>query len=243
MFTVGAPGVEVHAGRLRTVLVGLTLATAAVVVQLLTPLLVPGAAPSAGAQTTQVSTTVAASSSPSTATTTVGAPVTSAPKVAESVNDRSSTRKVQLIVGALTALGVLFGVLVAMYWRATKPLPAHLEGLDLLATRRYRKAPDGTREVLLASLDARRPDPSEAEIVADAQLLPDGHVGAAETIANVAPAALSGTPGAFDRAETELGRSNGAPFVVAPPPYPPEYPPSSMPLVAAHETGLDAEVE
>jgi hypothetical protein len=215
MFVVGAPGMTFRGGRVRTFFVAITIGLGAVVA--------PVAGVSAVAQTTQVSTTVAAPAAASTVTTVAGTPAASAAKPTESVNDRSSTRKVQIIVGALTALGLLFGVLVATYWRATKPLPAHLEGLDLLATRRFQKAPDDGREVLLADLDARRPEPSEAEIVPDAQLLPDGHIGAVEQaeIPAYASRALAEAPSAVDSAVTELGRSNGAPFVTAPPPYVP----------------------
>jgi hypothetical protein len=227
MFAVGAPGVNIRAGRVRAILVGTVIGLGAVCV--------PFGAASVGAQTTtQVSTTVAAPAVGSTATTVAGAPAVSAAKPATSVNDRSSTRKVQLIVGALTALGLLFGVLVAMYWRATKPLPAHFEGLDLLATRKFQNAPDETREVLLANLDAQRPEVSEVEIVPDAQLLPDGHVGelvgehvdesGEVEVPTYTPSAFAEEPSSVDSAVTELGRSNGAPFVAAPPTYTPAQP-------------------
>jgi hypothetical protein len=157
----------------------------------------------AAAQTDQAATTTIASTPSSvpgqTATTVTG--TTTAPAKA-AVNDRSSTRKIQMITGALTALGLLFGGLVVWYWRSTKPVPAHLEGLDLLATRKFQKAPDEVRDELLADLDAQRPEPSQAVIVPDAQILPDGHVGdiAYEQVA-----------------ATEVGRSsNGARIVVAP---------------------------
>jgi hypothetical protein len=217
MFAVGASGVNIRAGRVRAIFVGTVIGLGAVCLPF-------GAASVAAQTTTQVSTTIAGPAAGGTATTVAGAPAVSVAKPATSVNDRSSTRKVQLIVGALAALGLLFGVLVAMYWRATKPLPAHFEGLDLLATRKYQNAPDETREVLLANLDAQRPEVSEAEIVPDAQLLPDGHIGQVGEVEAYASLALAEEPAAIDSAVTELGRSNGAPFVLAPPPYTPPQP-------------------
>jgi hypothetical protein len=240
MFAVGAAGVTLRTGRVRTILVGtiIGLGGVACVASVVGGVVAgPFGGASVGAQTTQVSTTVAAPAAGSTVTTVAGAPAASAPPAATSVNDRSSTRKVQIIVGALTALGLLFGVLVTLYWRATKPLPAHLEGLDLLATRQFQKAPDEAREDLLADLDSRRPELSEAPIVADAQLLPDGHVGGGigGAVSDLATAASVEDLSSVDSAVTELGRSNGAPFVVPQPTFPPN---ATFPAVEAEPAHL-----
>jgi hypothetical protein len=179
---------------------------------------------SASAQTDQAATTTVVTTATVTTTTVTtteagptGASTTTTVLAGSSVNDRSSTRKIQLITGALTALGLLFGGLVVWYWRSTKPVPAHLEGLDLLATRKFQKAPDDVRDDLLADLDAQRPEPSQAAIVPGAQILPVGHVGEI----------------AYEEVEaTEVGRSNGARLVVAPSSVAPS---SGAPSSVAHE--------
>jgi hypothetical protein len=198
---VGVQGSHRHVRPVRLVVAVLVAVFAALVFTTIAP------TPSrVGAQQTPV-TTVAAPQTGS-STTSVAA--------STSVNDRSSTRKVQMIVGALTALGLLFASLVVWYWKSTKPVPAHLEGLDLLATRKYQRAPDDTRDVLLARLDAKRPDPAPPTILPDAQILPDGHVGHLGAAVAVANETVASHQSLDAHAATQLGNSNGA-RLVAPP--------------------------
>jgi hypothetical protein len=98
--------------------------------------------------------------------------VTVSPTDAQSVNDRSATRTINLIIGGLTLLGV--GMLAATIWtwRATKPLKPQMEGLDLLAQRRWHRASVDTRAAILEDIRAVRgplptPDisPSTADLV------------------------------------------------------------------------------
>jgi hypothetical protein len=170
---------------------------------LLGPLLsIAGPRPAVGAAAEQAATTTTVAASTASTSPSAGAGASPTTPAKTAVNDRSSTRKIQTITAALAALGLLFAGLVVWYWRSTKPVPAHLEGLDLLATRKFQKAPDEVRDELLADLDAQRAEPREASIVPDAQILPDGHVGEI----------------AYEQAAaTELGRaSNGARIVSAP---------------------------
>jgi hypothetical protein len=79
---------------------------------------------------------------------------------ANSINDHSSSRTVNIIIAALTALG-LFMLLVAIWlWRASRPVPPHLEGLDLITKRRWLRSDPNRREHLLDSIrEVRGPAP------------------------------------------------------------------------------------
>lgn len=102
-----------------------------------------------------------------------------------------------------------------------------------MASRRFLRADESTRQALLGAIDAARPGSAAAEILPGTVLLDDGHVGdldGAEDDDNVAtPHRIPGGNGLTPPAdvETELGRSHGAPFVT-PPSYPASYPPPSM---------------
>ena len=80
--------------------------------------------------------------------------------VANSINDRSSSRTVNIIIGALSALGLLMLFVAIWLWRASRPLPPHLEGLDLITKRRWLRSDTNRREHLLDSIrEVRGPAP------------------------------------------------------------------------------------
>jgi hypothetical protein len=96
--------------------------------------------------------------------------VTVSPTDAQAVNDRSATRTINLIIAGLTLLGV--GMLAATIWtwRVTKPLKPQLEGLDLLAQRRWHRASVDTRAAILDDIRAVRgplPEPDISPSTAD----------------------------------------------------------------------------
>lgn len=79
---------------------------------------------------------------------------------ANSINDHSSSRTVNLIIGALTALGLLMLLVAIWLWRASRPVPPHLEGLDLITKRRWLRSDTNRREHLLDSIrEVRGPAP------------------------------------------------------------------------------------
>jgi hypothetical protein len=80
--------------------------------------------------------------------------------VANSINDRSSSRTVNIIIGALAALGLLMLLMAIWLWRASRPVPPHLEGLDLITKRRWLRSDTNRREHLLDSIrEVRGPAP------------------------------------------------------------------------------------
>jgi hypothetical protein len=80
--------------------------------------------------------------------------------VANSINDRSSSRTVNIIIGALAALGLLMFLVAIWLWRASRPVPPHLEGLDLITKRRWLRSDTNRREHLLDSIrEVRGPAP------------------------------------------------------------------------------------
>jgi hypothetical protein len=79
---------------------------------------------------------------------------------ANSINDHSSSRTVNIIIGALTALGLLMLLVAIWLWRASRPVPPHLEGLDLITKRRWLRSDTNRREHLLDSIrEVRGPAP------------------------------------------------------------------------------------
>jgi hypothetical protein len=79
---------------------------------------------------------------------------------ANSINDRSSSRTVNIIIGALAALGLFMLVVAIWLWRASRPVPPHLEGLDLITKRRWLRSDTNRREHLLDSIrEVRGPAP------------------------------------------------------------------------------------
>src|SRR3954464_5217899 len=112
-------------------------------------LLVAGRAAPVAAQTTTAPVPPAAPA-PSTTAATAG--------------DEGSTRTVNRIIFVLVAFAVVLIGLAIWYWRATKPLPRHLDGLDVMGTRQWRHAGPGQRSSLLAPVHERRADLSGAGV-------------------------------------------------------------------------------
>jgi hypothetical protein len=79
---------------------------------------------------------------------------------ANSINDQSSSRTVNIIIGALAALGLLMFLVSIWLWRASRPVPPHLEGLDLITKRRWLRSNTNRREHLLDTIrEVRGPAP------------------------------------------------------------------------------------
>src|SRR5947209_2623813 len=91
---------------------------------------------------------VAGRAAPVAAQTTTAPAPTAAPSpltTAATAGDESSTRTVNRIIFVLVAFAVVLIGLAIWYWRATKPLPRHLDGLDVMGTRQWRAAGPGER--------------------------------------------------------------------------------------------------
>jgi hypothetical protein len=86
---------------------------------------------------------------------------------AASAGDEASTRTVNRIVAVLVAFAIVLVGVALWFWRATKPTPRHLDGLDMLGTRRWRQAGPADRSVLLAPVHQRRGEADGADVAAD----------------------------------------------------------------------------
>jgi hypothetical protein len=122
--------------------------------------------------------------------------------VANSINDKSSSRTVNIIIGALIALGLLMLLVAIWLWRASRPVPSHLEGLDLITKRRWLRSDENRREHLLDSIREVRGAAPTPSLVGEPEPIESG------------PA----MPISFDAASTSLGvpSSPGVPIVSAP---------------------------
>jgi hypothetical protein len=121
--------------------------------------------------------------------------------VANSINDQSSSRTVNIIIGTLVALGLLMLLVARWLWRASRPVAPHLEGLDLITKRRWLRSDENRREHLLDAIrEGRGPAPT-ASLVGEPEAIEPG------------PA----MPISFDAAATSLGvpSSPGVPTVSA----------------------------
>ena len=79
---------------------------------------------------------VAAQSDSSTVPTSVV--VATAPTSAVEVGDPESTRRINRVIVALLGLAVLFAAITVWFWRVTRPVAAHLEGLEIIGRSRLR---------------------------------------------------------------------------------------------------------
>ena len=98
--------------------------------------------------------------------TTAPAATTAAPAVSTTVataGDTASTRTVNRIVAVLMAFAVILVGLAIWFWRATKPVPRHLDGLDMMGTRRWRQGGPAERSTLLAPVHERRGEEDGAD--------------------------------------------------------------------------------
>lgn len=120
--------------------------------------------------------------------------------VSASVDDGSSTRLVNRIIGALSALGIVMLATTVWLWRSSRPVAPHLEGLDLITKRRWLRAHDGRRDDLLASIRDGRGAAPPPNIVLDGHAISTGP-------------AMPVSPTASD---TSLGVAGGGPDAVVP---------------------------
>src|SRR5262245_27418530 len=118
------------------------------------------APPRAHAQTT---TEPAGTSAP--AGSTLGRVATSTSLVP--AGDKASTRTVNRIVLALLALGGLVLVLTMWLWRTSKPVPRHLDALDAMGSRQWRRASVAARSTMLAPVHERRGEIRDEELIAE----------------------------------------------------------------------------
>src|SRR5215207_10722715 len=109
-----------------------------------------GAGSRAGAQTSSIASGVTAASSTTAAT----------------AGDDGSTRTVNRIVAVLVAFAVVLVGVAIWFWRATKPVARHLDGLDVMATRKWREGGSAQRSALLAPVHERRGEERD-ELVAE----------------------------------------------------------------------------
>jgi hypothetical protein len=133
---------------LRCVILGMLLSA--------TGLALGGVATVAAQTTTAPPASTSANSVPATATT--AAPTT---------GDAKSSRTVNRIVLALLSLAGLLAILAIWLWRATKPKPSHLDGLDAMGSRRWRAASPEGRAALLAPVHERRGEIRDEQLIAE----------------------------------------------------------------------------
>ena len=110
----------------------------------------------------QTSTTVAPIPAAPVAATTAVAVTTTVPKA----GDAASTRTVNRIVAVLVGLAVVLLGVAVWFWRSTKPVPRHLDGLDLMGTRPWQDADPGGRSALLAPVHERRGEERDDDLIA-----------------------------------------------------------------------------
>ncbi len=134
----------------------------------------------------------------------------------ESVNDASSTHRLQLIAAGLALLGIVLIGFTIWYWRATRPEHRALAPLEVMSDRKWRSADTGEQR---RSLDeVRAPDspvlatarvaapPTDFAVLAAGRLLPsiDDHAGFGDLVeATVTP---EGEPHAGEPAVVEPDR-------------------------------------
>jgi hypothetical protein len=88
---------------------------------------------------------------------------------AATAGDAASTRTVNRIVAILLALAVVLVGVAIWFWRATKPVARHLDGLDVMGTRRWHRSGSGERSTLLAPVHERRAESDADDVVAEPQ--------------------------------------------------------------------------
>lgn len=90
-----------------------------------------------------------------------------APTTSATAGDEASTRTVNRIVLVLVVFAVLLVGMAIWFWRSTKPVPRHLDGLDVMGTRRWREGDSATRSTLLAPVHERRSDERDVDLIAE----------------------------------------------------------------------------
>jgi hypothetical protein len=127
----------------------------------------------------------------------------------ESVNDASSTHRLQLIAAGLALLGLALVGFTIWYWRATRPEHRALAPLEVMSDRRWRKSDVGEQRRTLD--EVRAPDspavvpaaspPDDLAVLSASRDLPsiDDHAGFGDLVdAAVTPERADPAPGAPD---------------------------------------------
>jgi hypothetical protein len=102
--------------------------------------------------------------------TTVPPATTAAPAPSTTVvtaGDEASTRTVKRIVLVLVLFAIVLVGMAIWFWRATKPVPRHLDGLDMMGSRRWREGGPPERSALLAPVHERRSDERDGDLIAE----------------------------------------------------------------------------
>jgi hypothetical protein len=102
--------------------------------------------------------------------TTAPSAMTAAPAPTTTVataGDEASTRTVNRIVTVLVSFAILLLGMAIWFWRATKPVPRHLDGLDIMGSRRWRESVPAERATLLAPVHERRSDERDDDLIAE----------------------------------------------------------------------------
>ena len=80
------------------------------------------------------------------------------PAQAADIDDDSTTRRIQLVAGGLAVLGVALAGVTIWFWRSTRPDPEPLAPLELMGTRKWRRADPIERRHLLDEVRAHLND-------------------------------------------------------------------------------------
>ena len=85
------------------------------------------------------------------------------------INDQTSSHRLNLIIGGLCGLGAFMVGVTVWLWRGSRPVPPHLEGLDLLPKRRWLHAQPERRADLLGEIRTVRGTAVVAPLIPDPQ--------------------------------------------------------------------------
>ena len=192
------------------------------------------------ASTTSVATTTVAPATTATTATAAGSGVPVTTPATSVVHTKATggraTATINRIVGVLALLGFGLIGLVIWYWRSTRPIVPYLEGLDLMATPKWRRANPLRREMMLEVLRLRRGLTSVEPIAAESHA-PVVRVGGGEAPSAPVAAAVHGSPAVpvppalplaagSGQADASAG---GRPQVVLAPPDQDPLPPPAVP--------------
>ncbi len=163
--------------------------------------------------TTAAATTTAAGASTDPVVSAAAAPTATRAKT----TGGKATATVNRIIGVLMLLGMGLIGLIVWYWRSTRPIVGYLEGLDLMATSRWRRANPLRREMMLEVLRLRR-GPASVDPIAAGSHAPVVRV----------EASAPGSPLVLAAEDTDLGQVGRQQVVLLAPPDQDPLPPPAL---------------